>query len=580
MAEATIALQQDSLNVLSSSGEVTRPLRKRRYSLLFLLIFVLAFSYTLYVIAPPGGDKLYKVLGLSVAGRGANSALVKWNANWKEVRPSLYIEKADGTFPVNVKTVTIEEEPKSEVRKGQHFVHRAIITGLKETTDYKLRFKKPDGTFTLGRSFKTLKKQKFTPQTAVELTKDGSLQVAFQAAIPFSLRLSHRPLRYFPAPSAKETEARKKTSVYYDLTSLTNVVNIGATLTSIDQTVVSTSIFPRKALRKSFMEVYRNFRKEHETGAFLRLFQGGTRRRNEFFYTFSRLINNLKVEDKPQREKLVADFWTKVEQKLRKNSLWYPQLEEMLPGLPLLLSSGLCNDDIKQAVELGLLPLELINGTAIWYQIPENPKWSPFLTGPLHPNPSTSGASSISSISSVTTCTVTLLPELPLRILLDGQDPEAVKLVDKEMMPYLEVHEFTLDLANVPTGKVELELRVRSANMGSAILASINEGAALLTYAMKEKDFREYDKNMEESRSYTKIGGMALMGTFGSLKHYRTSIADLDVAFPKKVYSYFHRFSPKALRKGRNTIKLTVFTGPVDIPRPTLLVGLAFVAGH
>ena len=252
----------------------------------------------------------------------------------------------------------------------------------------------------------------------------------------------------------------------------------------------------------------------------------------------------------------------------------------MLSGLPHLLSSGLCNDDIRQSVELALLPLELVNGAAIWYRIPANEKWAPLLTGPLRPNPSLSGQSSFNSITSKIDCTVSLLPELPVRILLDKYDSEATKLVEKEMIEYLGKHEFSFDIQDVPTGKVELELRVRSANMGSALLADINDGAAYLTFPMKEDDFREYDKNMEESRSYTKIGGMAIMGTFGSINHYQSSIADMDLAFPKKVYSYFHRLPAKALHKGKNRVVLTVLTGPVDIPRPTLLVGLAFLTGQ
>ena len=171
VAEATIAMEQDSLNVMESSGEVTLSTKTRPSSFMFLLLFVLTFAYVLYSISPPSGGRIHEVIGLSVAGRGVNSALVTWTANWKEVRPSLFMEKIEGTFPVNVKTVTISEEKASEGHDKPCYTHRAIITGLQAGTDYKIRFKKPDGTFTLGRRFKTLKEVRFQPETKVELTK-------------------------------------------------------------------------------------------------------------------------------------------------------------------------------------------------------------------------------------------------------------------------------------------------------------------------------------------------------------------------------------------------------------------------
>ncbi len=577
-AEATVALEKDELDVLDSAEEMTRPIRAKRIGMIFVLLLVAIFAALLWIVAPPGGSQLYKIIKLDVAGRGCNSALITWTANWKEVNPSLFLELAEGKqISVTVKAVTVSEI--NNEREKSTFEHRAIITGLAPGKNHKIRFRKPDGTYTLGRSFKTLSQVEFLPTNRVTLTADGYLKMTFSAAKPFFFRLTHKPLRYEPAPCRKETSSRKSTSVTYDMKSLAKLTNIGVTYTSIDGTALTTSIFPRKALAQRFNSIYEDYLRDHRSGNFLRRFQGGTRRRNEMFFSAARRRNAMRHSSAQEKAALIKRFWLDVEKRLRSDSPWYESLENQLPGIPSLMTSGIVDDEIRQSIELSLLPIELINGAALWYRLPGNESWAKYLKAPLHPNPVSSGKSTLSKVSVITSCTPILLPDLPIWNIFDVHDKEATKLIDPGMMKFVGLQDYTAEVASVNMQKAELEVMVRSANIGAAIMVEVNDKRAFLTFPTQLKDFNEYDKNLEENRSYTKFGGMALMNTFGSVSHYRSSIADLDTALPQKVYSLHHPLPVKALKIGKNRFRLTVFTGPVDIPRPTIVVGLRLRQG-
>ena len=523
-----------------------------------VLLIIISYLYSTFM---PSGTAL-RTGDLKVIGRGSNAVVISFLASEKMEKPRLIISLKNAKAAI---LHSMERPLISKVEGDLPYQHRVLVKGLKAENEYTVAIRLPNDKKTLPRPFSTSPASRFHPVTQLRITKEGELTVTFQGKKDFSVELSdgikakikNKYVKEFTHTYPPETIKQNKT--------------IKIVLKSIDGEDKVVNARAKNLLRDEFDHVFALLKNERKSEHFFSMWRGGARV-NELFNDFgNRYVKNLNSKAvAPQ--KIVDNFWKQVEAKLRRECNWYKRLKRVLPGVPWLLRLPNLPEDLKQAISLSLVGLELMNGTAGSFKIPNNDNWASYIGHRNRPYPLGYGQPLLNSVDKKVNFnhnTMIMMLDLAFVPLYDLKEPGFKRMLKKNpKRSALGNQVLTADLSSTNLAdfsQAEIELRARvTSNPAMVIFAEIN-GAFVATIRMRKEDFDEYvDSWIKENKSYTDVLMFLMNNPFANMEGLSESCRRADRMFPKQHKSYYHKIPISSLLPKRNRIKLYAFMAPSD----------------
>lgn len=516
------------------------------------------------------------VRDLEVLARGGKTLVLSWRSSIREEHPHIAVRGRDEAKPAvgTVGSCQVVEETTSD---GARFHHTALLRGLTPDTEYFVAVAKPDGSTTLERSARTLAGAAFAPSPTVELTAEGTVVLRFESRIPFTATVEPEPLRQSPPPG----EAWLQTvSWFFEPAALARVSRIRVTARSVDGMSRETVMEPRRALIDALDGVTQAFNGELARGTFYGVFAAANGARvNEAFHEAATRFVRLKAEDRAARTALMGQLWRDTTSLLERRSEWYPRLARLLPGLSAVLASPLRDDALAQAAARALVPLELVDSAAVWYNMEGNPAWRS-LTGvatrpwPLRYDqpwlPATARTVQLDDQS--------LFIRLPFHFVYPRTHPKFEASVKSELIrARITKPEFAFELASDPSGLRDAEIEVvqRTACVSQILTVDVNEGAFVATVRDREQDWRAAEIFAQENHVYSKMGLLLIEWPFDDPTKLDSTVTYLETLLPPKPRRVYHRIPVRALRRGRNTVTLGTLSAPIDELRGQVVGGVS-----
>ena len=551
------------LSIISDQSIFTTSDGRRKLVLYLpaLAVILIVLSYAYSILSPTSSD--FRTGKLEVIGRGSNAVVVSFLASKRVEKPRLVISLK------NTKAAILHSMDKpliTEIKGDLPYQHRVLVKGLKAENDYTLALRLPNEKTTLPRPFSTSPASRFHPVTQLHLTEAGELQVTFLGKKDFSVKVADEK-----NVASKRRTYVKEFSQHYDAETVRNNTTIKIVLKSIDGEDKVINARALSLLRDEFDHVFALLKTDRKSEHFFSMWSGGGRV-NELFNDFgNRYVKNLNSKTIDPK-KVVSTFWKQVETKLQKECNWYKRLQRILPGVPWLLRLPDLPEDLRQAISLSLVALELIDGSAGSFKIPGNSAWVPYISPSNRPYRLGYGSPLLPEAEkefNFNHNAVIMMMGLAFVPLYDLEEPAFKRmLVKNPKRSALGNQILTLDLSSLDLaefGAAELELRARvTSNPAMVIFIDLN-GSFVATYRMRKEDFDEYvDSWIKENKSYTDVLMFLMSKPFANMDGLSESCRRADNMFPKQHKSYYHKIPLSCLLPKRNRVKLYAYMAPSD----------------
>ena len=501
----------------------------------------------------------HEVRDIKVETLGARTVVVSWSSSWLDRRPQIGLFRPNESFVEGTLG-------RCTTRKGKDLYHyRAILSNLVPQSRYTVKIRKPDGDYSLASNFQTLRKIPFTHNFSSRLNEDGQLIVVVQGNLPFLLEVSNKPLAIDPEVKAQAIGFYRNWTMTYVLAEL-DEGEFSIRFTTIDGERKELSTTAARLIGQQMRKVWQSFLSSHITGRFHRFFSNDDTRVNPLFHEWA--IRRAKSKN---ARNVTVSFWQKIEKELVDRAKWYRHFQSFALGLPKLKYVQRINRKLGCAISQALLPLELIDGTANWFGMASNKKWSSFFA--QKPYDLRYGKRSEGPGDYTLPLQWQSDEGVPWTILVDGVHPTAKTFVPPSASHWRKAQYFTAQLTRVDLAKyaeVEIELQFRAVYAGMIPVVDINSGFTA-TFPPTAKDIDAVQDFLNRTGAHTKMGLMMLNDPFASTEGTKEAVGGMDALMPKKVMIYRHVIPIDCLNKDNVSARLRLFVGPVDEVRPVAL---------
>ena len=507
------------------------------------------------------GKKLGVVADLTVEGIGVKSILATWCSDWHDFSPCLVVRERGRKEALQTSLLVKLVKPVGKVdKKRLPFFNRVLLSGLQGGKDYSLTLKRDNGSETVAIDFQTLLDKPFNPNRLVSLTSDGSLEITAKSTIPFTATCTPNPIAVIPDDPQGRHDYRSRRLYRFSLRRLAVAPKTEMVLNSIDQQKVVWNLDVAKILSAELTKAYGAFIDEHKRGAFHRLLLGEER-------TYSTLFAKSKSRK----------FWPALTKRLVEQSNWYRQVRPFIPGIPTLFDCSFDGLEIRRALPLALLPLELIERAARSHKAPTNGQWQDCLSprtdfyrvsrGPFNDGLLTQSLPFVWQTSR---------PH-PWRLLIDGSHPRS-KEINNPSSIYSkdELMELHVEKSSVlRSSAIELELSLRTLAPSAIPFVSINDTVFL--YPSSEEELRLYSQSLS-AKGRQALGGLGLSLSTGSVLDEEFLQSSLENTFSLKPIQRRVKIPADVLGEcGTIIAQVGVFVGPVDSLGGTTVDGMKLV---
>ncbi len=523
--------------------------------LLLVVLMILAFAYWR---RPTDVD--YEVQKLSLDAKGAKTVVVSWLASWRTERPEIVLHKVGQQQKLGAIGRT------SITPEGEAYRYHAVVGGLAPEQRYELVVKKPDGSSSLGFEFNTMKTIKFAQDISYKMDKEANLTTVIASNTPFLLEARERPKSLEPHLSFRPWGFHRRWAITYALEQL-GKEEISVRCMSIDGEKLDLAIDGAKALKAQCKRIWRTFSSNHEQRKFHRLFSKDNSRANPLFHEWA--IQLAKGEKKDG-----AQFWKFVEERLSKNTRWFRSLKDISSGILLLGEDSSLSLKLGDSLNRAFLPLELVDGAAVWFGLPRNEEWQKLFA--CKPYFVRRGVRPLRSSDLELELQWQKKEKPPWTIIVDGFHPTAKTFVPPSAREWCEPQKFVAWLGETDVKQyreAELLLSFRSVYAGMVTVVDLNN-EFLATFPPTDNDVQSVQDFINRTGAHTKMGLMMLNDPFSSPGGTAEAVSGMDALMPKAEMVYRHSLPLSVLADKKITASVRVIVGPVDEVRPLALCSL------
>ena len=499
------------------------------------------------------------VRDLNIEKCGGRTLIVRWQSDWRSDNPQFFVrEKEKGEYKTLRRLALFVTPTGNESISTLPFAHRILLTGLLPARQYTLALKRPDGSKTVGVNFSTVVQPEFSPSRFLSLTSDGALEVTVKSVLPFSARCEPNPLSIKPDDPPGRHLYEERRIYRFSLRRLAVSPKIKMELTSIDQEKIVWQLPVAKLLKASFLEAYNSFSKEHKEGNFHQILLGEEK-------TFHALF---------KRDK--RRLWPLLSKRLVEQAQWYRKLRPYLPGLPTLLNSNLCTEDLRATVACSLLPLELISRGAKFSKAQVYGQWEAFLTPRLNLYQINRGPFSDGLLTQSLPFVWSKSRPYSWRLFIDKAHPRG-KGSETEIPIYSTTETMTVQVNGTSIKRsraLSLELSLRTAIAG--VIPIVELGDRTIAFPPVDEEVRAYNQ-MLAAKGKEILGGLGLSLAPGGVldaDFYQNSVEGTFTAKPM-----LRRVSipPTEISGGLLQARIRLLVGPIDSMGATVIDGLRLV---
>ena len=369
------AMVTDVASAILEKTSTTMLSHGRKMALLLCVLVPLAIAAAYLISVAATEPTSYVVTGLEVPIRGSRRAVLQWRGSWRCEKPRFKVVANGREVPVTTERIAIK---KTYDKQELYYRHEVLLGGLRANLRHSLSLAKPDGSETLPRTFETIRAEPFRAQPKVSVTTEGELEVAVFGRTPFQCTFVPKGRR-----DSSEIDYSMDHRARFTRSYLVNNQKIKVSANSIDGDRANVVVEPIQAITTDFEKTWELFEKDYRKGEFFRYFAKG-RRMNNLYHQCS--MDYRQARDNPaEKERTLKIFWQQVHQQLMVKANWYRRMETQLAGLPWLAKLWSTQPKLALSASRALIPLYLINGAAVWYNVEENEHWIKALGNANHP---------------------------------------------------------------------------------------------------------------------------------------------------------------------------------------------------
>ena len=556
---SSVVTEVASAIIAKTSGTLLSHCRMIALWSCILASFALLLHY--YFYSGRGGLD-YVVTGLSVPARGAKRALLHWRSNWRFNDPRVLLSSEGRKLSPTLADLRIKKLPSEGL-----FEHSILISGLIAASKHRLALMKPDGSKTLSCSFDTLEPELFHCRSSLGISEDGAVKFRIDGNKPF----------FCSSVKSQKYSVCKEFS--FEEQQVARGERREVLLKSIDGEEETLDIAPLRTLEEELDKSWRSFERDYEKGAFFRYFQS-PRRLNDLFHEFS--IRYLtKVSSSVEERRVLQEFWGEVEDTLNGKAEWFSLLSPYLKGFEHVIAWSREHQSLAMASSRALLPLRLINGAAIYYNLENNDDWFPLLEARNSPlrfqrdeaiiaDPAGSKNFILESVDGSSQSS----SGAPLYV-LSWQHPSADRYKDwyekkhgREMPDLFFCRKGRMTLSKGDLAKMhEIELRLNTRSPWAHLLLVVefirSDFSAIF---FENAEVHRWLKNRISEQERKMREGTLEPKTYSGRSEGDVVGGGLDDKYPKGLMRY-NSIPKGVLFPGDNPVEIRVYAGPVDIHR-------------
>ena len=528
---------------------------KLRYLVAVIPVLLLILVTCLFVF---GGDNKL-VRNFSVVATGEDACIVKWQANFKDHKPSFVVTGADdkGEVSVGLTITSVEKFPAEHGLEMYQYVAR--LSGLQSQKQYRVSLQKPDGSTTMAHKARTvLPYREFRVKADSEMVSDGSVILQLRSSQRFSIQ-SPGLFSGKYGPTIYKSKYTLKSQL-----SLLIGKEFQVVVTSVDG---ATKRYKNLAglLELALMPIYRLFLDERN-----RLRATRPKWLSDPLRNYGDRLRQGLGDSELARELNQIELNT--ERLLAKHTTWFKPLSRNLGGIKEILKTGEVSFEARRVIDRAMVPLEIIDGMAVKYFV-DSSKWWDGLTQPgKRAIPIQFDKPRISNPSKLIRFNNPEGHEVPCFILdpLDKMNqmlPTAMRDATKK-----KTVKCNLDgLASLKAKRAELCVRVRSCYTSMVINLNINDDAYALSVRDRyEKYLRSYERAINDPKN-TAINLEIITGGFPkTMETFKKVTRDFQLDTSPVDRRMYVDIPVSCLKEGENKVEIKIYSG-LDF-----LEGLAF----
>ena len=537
---------------------------------------------------------------------GSRAVLVTWAAEEAINSPTFVICKVDGKNTEEVFDGSYSKgkpsiEPFENESGKALFRHTVIVSDLPSAREYTISLVTGESEEqTLPRSFST---RGINPERVLRLTSNGDLLLDMGGTIPFSCELVSKELTLEGKPLVSGTSYYRHVVIKVDFEKVKADYAVLYRLTTIDGANFSSDQNCFQMIDEVLVDVFKGYRDSRKMNpeTKLRPVFAMWQKNGKENALFSEKGNYYAKSDDPQKKKAIAlRLWDDVEALLLNECVWYRNLVPLMPGFARILKDGNISDSLRQTMSYAFIPLELLQGTAVTYRVPDNPRWAEFCGISTRPFP-ISDESTLRSVDlevkGARTDPMFSGKEFVFHPLQDPAIPMLASIMKSPAGYLLREHTQTLVINSDPSqfSRAEIVMDFRNAgNPSKLVILNINNSKFIATVRSTRKGFNDLNSAWVEQANYDGVLMMAInrpdkslgggssdkvnpFTAMASLGKIQTYLKDMDAAMPQ-IREHIHHYVPiSALVQGENIVRVTCFNGPSNTIDPVLYDGLRFL---
>ena len=332
------------------------------------------------------------IAGFSVFG-GKERALVIFDARIQFTDPQFQIKLKSGQPTDSSELVphTVKEPVITATKDSSGnpvYSHVITIDRLKPLIEYEIALETDYGT-SLPRRFSTIGE---SPRETAFTDESGDFYLHYTSTTPFSITLKSDFLTIEGDALDPAERYYVSASIVIPFKQIESNSKIQFRIDSIDNEVFVSDLQAFDLLKKTFNELgnlFYDLRKVSLKGNEVKVpffdMWSSEQDPNVLFKEFGNKYAGIDTDS--ERKRLARLFWKDVEATMSRDYPWYKKLRPLIPGLGTILSIKTLPWQVRQNMARALTGIELMQGTAMAYRLPDNPDWKGCATSQTRPFP-------------------------------------------------------------------------------------------------------------------------------------------------------------------------------------------------
>ena len=518
---------------------------------LFLSLFVGALTL-MYVHGLPGKNATKgMVKSLRVYG-GRESALIIWTSTTREKPPVFQIQPANGQafhntsvatntsfLPVPVKNLPVKRPSPSD--SASSYIHTSIVTRLKSRNHYLLIAGNTPAD-TVKRTFSTNTK---LPVEEYSFNSRGELLISIAGDVPFTIGGIGNGLKIDGTTVHPASDYYLEATIVASAKAMNSEEPISLNIETLDGQIIHYHKPLDQLLGDYLKSIYMLFIDERNLNAdtgesrFFTMWAKGSAS-NKLFEDFAE--DYVASLSKTRRTELEKTLWEMVHSTLTSESKWYEKLYPLTKTIHYALLNETVSENLKQQLAFALTPLELLQGTAVSYGLPQNGNWQIFTdpqTRPFKVTDTPLRGPSVKHIEGVhSNWYLKTRPALPCYFLHDGLMPLLHnEIYTSPVRSFLTCHTLTFEIQDSPATQREAQVGLHlmgTGNPSKVVFLDVNNGKFTATIRPRFSDFKRL------RNQWTKKGNYSNMIVLALTEHKHLLVGTGTEKRPAKIYGESH----------------------------------------